>query len=111
MTREEYEEIIHGFEPIKDHPNYGINAVGEVKNFKTGRILKPDTSYGGYSKVDIDGKKYYIHRLVAENFVPNEEGARYVLHRNGNKSDNFFNNLTWSKDLKPKKKNFPQNRT
>lgn len=104
-------ELFHQFAEVKGHPNYGVNALGEVANLKTGRILKPDKSYGGYSKVELDGKKYYIHRLVAENFVPNEKGARYVLHRNGDKSDNFFNNLTWSKDLKPKKKNFPQNRT
>lgn len=102
MTREEYEEIIHWFEPIKGHPNYGINAVGEVKNLKTGRILKPYESHRGYMKVELDGGKYYIHRLVAETLIKNEKGKRFVIHKNGNKSDNYFRNLEWSSDYKHK---------
>lgn len=90
-------ELFHMFKEIDGHPNYGINALGEVKNLKTDRILKPDSSNRGYDKVDLDGKKYYIHRLVATNFVPNPNGWDKVAHKNGDKSDNFFNNLRWVK--------------
>lgn len=104
-------ELFHKFAEVKGHPNYGVNALGEVVNLKTGRILKPDKSHRDYQKIDLDGTKYYIHRLVAEIFVPGKEGRRYVIHKNGNNADNFFKNLEWSNDLKRGHKNFPHNRT
>lgn len=98
LNRED--EIFKTFLKLKDHPKYAVNPLGEIKNVKTGRILKPDTSYGGYCKVELDGKKYYIHRLVAESFIPKESGDRFVLHKNGDKSDNFYGNLKWSCERK-----------
>lgn len=92
-------EIFKQFKEIKDHPKYGVNPLGEIKNLKTGRILKPDNSHRGYKRIEIDGNKYYIHRLVAENFVPNDNPEKWnkVIHKNGDLSDNFFNNLKWVK--------------
>lgn len=88
-------ELFHKFKELEDHPGYGINALGEVINFNTGRILKPDSSNRGYERVTLDGQKYYIHRLVAENLVPNPNNRNKVTHVNGNNSDNFFRNLRW----------------
>lgn len=90
-------ELYHFFAEIKDHPNYGVNALGEIKNLKTGRILKPDGSHRGYQRIEFDGGKYYIHRIVAEHFVPNPNNWNKVMHKNGDNSDNFFNNLKWVK--------------
>lgn len=54
---------------IKDAPGYEINTDGQVRNSKTGRILKPHLNRpGGYLRVDLYGKHRYIHRLVADNF-------------------------------------------
>ena len=90
-------ELYHMFKEIDGHPNYGINALGEIKNLKTGRILRPDSSHHGYDRIEMNGEKYYIHRLVAENFVPNPNGWSKVIHKNGDPSDNFFINLKWVK--------------
>ena len=50
----------------------------------------------GYRVVMVKHKKYSVHRLMAEAFIPNEEGLRCVDHINRNRSDNRLENLRWA---------------
>jgi HNH endonuclease len=37
----------------------------------------------------------YLHRLLAEAFIPNPEGLKFVNHIDGNIKNNKLNNLEW----------------
>jgi hypothetical protein len=83
---------------IENFSNYSISNLGSVKGLKS--ILKNRTRCGNYQTVDIKGDngKYYskrIHRLVAQEFIPNPESRKIVHHIDGNPSNNVVTNLEW----------------
>lgn len=84
---------------VPNHPNYGVSRKGYVINKRTGRILKEDISNRGYSRITVcknnRTKRYTVHRLVAELFIPNPHGLATVNHKDGNKRDNSVYNLEW----------------
>lgn len=63
------------------------------------RILKPKTTADGYRFVALskNGKTEtgYIHRLVAEAFIPNLKELPEVNHKDGRKANNNLDNLEW----------------
>lgn len=76
--------------------NYSISDNGEVKNNKTNKILKQQIQ-NGYChctlSIDKKGKRFRIHRLVAEAFIPNPENKEYVNHIDGDRQNNCIKNL------------------
>ena len=81
--------------------HYQVSNCGRVKSIKFGkeRILKLITDKCGYLKVNLYKnnikKEYFVHRLVAEAFIPNTENLPEVNHKDENKLNNNAENLEW----------------
>jgi len=77
---------------------YEVSDFGNVKNVKTGRILKPSTDKDRYMLVILYNngiqKSCRVHRLVLQTFLPIDE-IKEVNHKNHIKTDNRLENLEW----------------
>lgn len=60
--------------------------------------------------VSLHGERRYVSYLVARAFVPNPEGRKYVVHRNGVKEDNGAWNLEWSDEPEKEGRRGPKGR-
>lgn len=70
------------------------------KRWIKGKYFKPVLNKSdGYLRVVfmVDGvsKRHYVHRLIANAFLPKINGKEYVNHIDGNKLNNSISNLEW----------------
>lgn len=75
--------------------DYEITRDGQVINKNNGHVLKPQPNGKGYLRVSIGKKLHFVHRLVAEKYIPNPEGKEQINHKDGNKLNNSADNLEW----------------
>ena len=72
---------------------------GIWSNYGKGKFLKQTIHKKGYHRVGLyrDGKqkRFSVHRLVAQAFIPNPDNKPEVDHINQDKSDNRLENLRW----------------
>lgn len=85
---------------IQGYPKYYITTEGRVYSEHSHRFLKPTASKprGGHQREYISlgrGNKKYVHRLVAEAFLPNPDNLPEVDHIDTNGLNNNVNNLRW----------------
>ena len=75
--------------------DYEITEDGQVINKRFNRALKPQPNNKGYGRVMIGKKFYFVHKLVAEKYVPNPFNKPQVNHIDGDKTNNHYTNLEW----------------
>lgn len=85
---------------IKDFEDYSITQTGEVINTRTGKARTLDFNKKvGYFQVDLyknnKRTKHYIHRLVAQAYIPNPLGLPEVNHKDSDRTNNHVSNLEW----------------
>lgn len=108
---------MNDIEVWKDIPgfegNYSVSNLGRIRsnyrNFPSSRgsgicsvrekILRPCDNGRGYKSVHLrvngSAHRKYIHRLVAESFIPIDNRSLDVNHKDGNKGNNTLMNLEW----------------
>jgi hypothetical protein len=77
--------------------NYEVSVEGQVRNKKFNRLLKSYLcgDYLGLRMGNSKSKKFYIHRLVAEAFLPSPTDDCVVDHIDRNRMNNHASNLRW----------------
>ena len=114
MRTEIWKTAIVNGEPYE---KFQVSNLGRVMNLNyknTGKaeLMTPVEIPNGYLQVGLskngEHKKCYVHRLVAETFLPNPEGKPEVNHKDEDKTNNFVflnedgsvdkekSNLEWS---------------
>lgn len=91
-------EILLKNEIFKKHPflDIKISNMGRIM-FKNGRISYGYKDKDGYYIIEEPNtrRKFKVHRLVAETFIPNTNCKPFVNHINANRQDNRLENLEW----------------
>ena len=86
---------------IKDYEGlYQVSNMGRVKslnfrNTKEPKVMTLSHNKKGYFTVMIGGKRYLVHRLVAQAFIPNPDDKPCIDHINAIRTDNRVDNLRW----------------
>ena len=81
---------------LKFDGKYEASSLGEIRNMRTGHILKASVNSQGYKYLSLGrGNSMRVHRIIAATFIPNPKKLRDVNHKNGNKLDNRVDNLEW----------------
>ena len=78
---------------------YSISENGEIYSKNRGIYLKYSVDNSGYYRVTLwdssesKPKRYLVHRLLAETFIPNPHNLPYVNHKDGDKLNLSISNL------------------
>lgn len=100
LTKDKTHVAIPGYEGLYEIDRQGnVYSIVSTSSRRKG-IIKQQDNGTGYKRVNLfdkngKTKKHYIHRLVAEAFIPNPDNLPEVNHIDCNKNNNSVDNLEW----------------
>lgn len=85
---------------VREAPLYEVSRDGQVRRIGANDPLVP-YDCEGYEKVDLhlgDGSRLerFVHRLVAQAFIPNPDNLPFVDHKDRSRKNNWEDNLRWT---------------
>lgn len=89
--------------PIPGFPRHRATSDGRVQYVRSGWTVWRDVSvwidHQGYAHLSMQyqfkRRTHYLHRFIAEVFIPNPDGLPCVRHLDGDNSNNAVSNLAW----------------
>lgn len=86
--------------PAKGFSKYEVSNLGNIRNVKTGRVMRTNVNEHGYIQTCIrdDEKRQHtirVHRLIADSFYDGDHSGLDVNHIDGNKLNNRIGNLEY----------------
>lgn len=91
-------EDLSGWKPVPSIPAAMAHPSGRVASLDRYGNLRERLGTerkSGYCEVNINGRKYRMHRLIAETFCPNPDNLPVVNHIDEDKLNNCASNLEW----------------
>lgn len=73
-----------------------LEVTKEGKVFLNGKEKKQTIRKDRCCVISFDGKIHYVHRLVAEKYIPNPLNKKTVNHKDGDRTNNNVENLEWN---------------
>lgn len=89
--------LIEEWKPIAENSSWGmVSNLGRVRQIN-GMLRRLQVNAFGYARVGFEGGKYtrFVHRLVADAFLPHSGGTQEINHRDCDKLNNAVGNLEW----------------
>ena len=100
LTIMEVKKLEEKWKTVKGYEDcYEVSNHGNVRSKRTKHLRKPQNNGNGYLFLVLSKngkhKNKYIHRLVAESFLPNPNNLPQINHKDENPLNNNVENLEW----------------